>query len=266
MTTPKEVPSVNYPRRIGLIVPSSNTTMEAELPEMFRRHSEADGTSFTFHSSRAVLHEVDAESLARMVDQVDRCVRELADARVDAYAYACLVALMARGPGSHEDVERRIEELAAEIPGYAPAVVSSAGALVHAIAALGLRKLAIVTPYVDALTEQVVAYLEAAGTTVVDALSLRVSDNLAVGRLDPARLPGLAAQMDLSNADGVIISACVQMPSLPAIVEAERRLDLPVLTAASATAWDLLVALGLRPAVPGAGTLLAGDGGVKTAG
>jgi maleate isomerase len=267
MTTPdQETVSVTHPRRVGLIVPSSNTTMETELPEMFRRQSEVDGTAFTFHASRAVLHEVDADSLARMVDQADRCVRELADARVDAYAYACLVALMARGPGAHEEVERRIEEVAADTPGYAPAVVSSAGALVRAIDALGLRKVAILTPYVEALTEQVVEYLEAAGTVVVDAMSLRVSDNLAVGRLDPSRLPELAAQMDTSNADGVIISACVQMPSLPAIPEAERRLDLPVLTAASATAWDVLVRLGLEPAVAGGGALLAGDGRVRAAG
>src|SRR6202012_5918380 len=117
--------------------------------------------------------------------------------RVDAYAYACLVALMARGPGAHEEVERRIEQLVSDVPGYEPAIVSSAGALIRAAQALGLRKVAILTPYIDALTEQVVEYLEAAGIGVVDALSLRVSDNLAVGRLDPARLPGLAAQMDL---------------------------------------------------------------------
>ena len=255
----QETPSVNRARRIGLIVPSSNTTIETELPEIFRRQSEADGSSFTFHSSRAVLHEVDAESLRRMVDQVDRCARELADARVEAYAYACLVALMARGPGAHEPVERRIQEIAGELPGYEPAVVSSAGALARAISELGLRRVAILTPYVETLTAQVVAYLEAAGTTVVDAMSLGVSDNLEVGRLDPARLPGLAAQMNLANADGVIISACVQMPSLAAIPEAERQLDLPVLTAASATAWDVLVRLGLTPAVTGGGALLAGD-------
>jgi maleate isomerase len=250
---------VNQSRRLGLIVPSSNTTIETELPAMFARQSQATGTAFTFHSSRAVLHEVDADSLGRMVEQVDRCAQELADARVDAYAYACLVALMARGPGAHEEVERRIEQLAGQIPGYRPPAVSSAGALVRAIAALGLRKIAIVTPYVDALTAQVVDYLEAYGTTVVDAMSLRVSDNLEVGRLDPARLPELASQLNTSTADGVVISACVQMPSLAAIPEVERRLSLPVLSAASATVWDLLGRLGLEPAVPGGGALLDGE-------
>jgi maleate isomerase len=246
--------------RIGLIVPSSNTTIETELPAMLARQSRCTGTQFTFHSSRAVLHEVDPESLHRMVEQADRCVHELADARVDAFAYACLVALMARGPGAHEEVERRIDELARAIPGYHPAVTSSAGALVRAIQGLGLGKLAILTPYVEKLTEQVVAYLEAYGLTVVDAMSLGVSDNLAVGRLDPSALPDLAAQMDTSNADAVVISACVQMPSLAAIPTAERRLDLPVLSAATATVWDLLGRLGLERCVPGGGVLLEGEG------
>src|SRR3712207_9388484 len=41
--------------RIGLIVPSSNTTMETELPELFRRQSESTGHRYTFHSARATL-------------------------------------------------------------------------------------------------------------------------------------------------------------------------------------------------------------------
>ena len=82
-------------------------------------------------------------------------------------------------------------------------------------------------------------------------------DNVQVGRLDPMRLPGLAKGMDLAGADAVILSACVQMPSLPAIAEAEEQLGLPVLSAATATVHDLLVRLGREPDVPGAGSLLA---------
>ena len=37
---------------------------------------------------------------------------ELADARVAAIVYACLVAVMARGPGEHERVEQQLGEAA----------------------------------------------------------------------------------------------------------------------------------------------------------
>jgi maleate isomerase len=247
---------MSAPTRIGLVVPSSNTTIETEVPQMLARRAAATGESFTFHSSRAVLHQVDARSLERMVGQADRCASELADARVDAIVYACLVALMARGPGAHEGVERRLAEVAHDAAGYHPVISSSAGALVRALDAHGMRKVAILTPYVEALTQQVVEYLEAAGVTVTEAMSLGVADNVEVGALDPLRLPGLAAQMDLGAADALIISACVQMPSLPAIPIAERELGLPVLSAATATVHDLLVRLGRSPEVTDAGVLL----------
>lgn len=251
---------MSTPTRVGLVVPSSNTTIETEVPEMLRRRAEVTAERFTFHSSRAVLHTVDAGSLDRMVAQVDRCAGELADARVDAIVYACLIALMVRGAGAHDGAERQLGEVARRAGGgYDPVVSSSAGAVVRSLESHGLRKVAILTPYVQALTEQVVAYLTATGITVTDAMSLGVPDNVEVAHLDPLRLPQLAAQMDLGAADALIISLCVQMPSLPAIPIAERRLGLPVLSATTATVHDLLIRLGRSPDVPDAGALLSGS-------
>jgi maleate isomerase len=68
----------------------------------------------------------------------------------------------------------------------------------------------------------------------------------------------MAEDLDRRRADAVVLSACVQMPSLPAIQEAEDRLGLPVLSAASATVYDVLTRLGLRPVTPEAGRLLSG--------
>jgi maleate isomerase len=256
---------VSDAQRIGLIVPSSNTTIETEIPEMLRRAGERTGRRFTYHSSRAVLHTVDAEGLDRMVGQLERCGSELVDAHVDAIVYACLVALMARGTGAHVEAERRLEELVAA-SGTTATVTSSAGALVRVLQGAGFRRVAILTPYMKPLTASVAAYLEAEGIEVVDSMSLEVADNIEVGRLDPARLPDLAAQMDTSRADAVVISACVQMPSLPAIPAAEERLGLPVLSAATANAHELLTRLGLPADVPGAGMLLDPSRSVSAAG
>ncbi|WP_028927599.1 maleate cis-trans isomerase family protein [Pseudonocardia acaciae] len=235
--------------RIGLIVPSSNTTMETEVPELLRRHSDA---AFTTHSSRAVLHTVDPESLHRMVGEGDRCAAELADARVAAIGYACLIALMAEGPKAHEHIEPRLQEVAG-----GTRVTSSAGALVRTLLELGLRRVAIVTPYLPALTDLVVGYLAAYDIEVVDSVSLGVPDNHEVGCLDPVALPGHARRLDLRRADGLVLSACVQMPSLPAVDLVEREVGMPVVTAATATTRELLRAVGLPPVVPGAGAALA---------
>jgi maleate isomerase len=72
------------------------------------------------------------------------------------------------------------------------------------------------------------------------------------------KLVDIAARLDVSHADAVVLSACVQMQSLPAIELAEQRLGLPVLSAGTATVFRLLQELGLEPVVPQAGHLLSG--------
>jgi maleate isomerase len=213
--------------------------------------------TFTFHSSRTRLKKVTPEELRAMVRDSDRCALELSDARVDAMGYACLVALMVQDPGIHREVEERLARIAEENGGPAP-VISSAGALIAGIEALGVTRVAVVAPYLRPVTDRVIAYLSACGVEVVDSVSLEVSDNLEVGRLDPSLLPEIAERLDRSQAEAVVLSACVQMRSLPAIPEAERRLGLPVLTAGTATVFGILRALDLEPIVPDAGALLAG--------
>ncbi|UWN50863.1 Maleate isomerase [Alcanivorax sp. ALC70] len=83
--------------RIGQIVPSSNTTMETEIPAMLRARESRFPERFTFHSSRMRMHKVTPEELKAMNSQGARCAAELADARVDVMSTACLVAIMAQG-------------------------------------------------------------------------------------------------------------------------------------------------------------------------
>ena len=247
------------PTRVGMLVPSSNVTMETELPAMMLARREVIPEEFfTFHSARMRMTHVSPEQLAAMNVQTGRAAQEIADARPDAVVTACLVAIMAQGPGYHCTAEA---EIADAWPGdlVAPPVVSSAGALLSALRALGARRVAMVTPYLPSLTQLVLEYIESDGFEVVDAVSLGVADNLEVARLDPAQLPKHVEQLDLSRADALILSACVQMPSFPAIASVERAVDIPVVTAAGATCFEMLRSLGRRTEIPGGGHLLSGE-------
>jgi maleate isomerase len=169
--------------RVGLIVPSSNTTMETEIPRMLRaREAERPEERFTFHSSRMRMMNVTPEELRAMNTQLDRCAAEL-----------------------------------------------------------------------------VAEYIESSGVVVQDALSLEVSDNLEVRRLDPENLKQHWKKVDLSGCDALVLSACVQMPSLSSIEPVEQACGLPVLSAATATTYCILQALELPTIVPGAGELLSGQ-------
>jgi maleate isomerase len=220
--------SRNHPYRVGLIVPSSNTTMETEIPALLRRREEVAPERFTFHSARMRMREVTAEELRAMDDASVECAVHLSDARCDVLAYACLVAIMAREERYHEVAEERLAKAAADNGAAAP-VVSSAGALVEALHALGARRTALVTPYAKPLTQAVADYIVDCGVEVCDTVSLEVTDNVAVAQLDPENLPEIARGLRLDGVDAVVLSACVQMPSLAVIQRAEEELGLPVL-------------------------------------
>ena len=97
--------------RIGQIVPSSNTTMETEIPAMLRAREAIEPERFTFHSSRMRMKKVTKEELAAMDADSDRCAAELSDARVDVIGYACLVAIMSMGQGYHRASQKRLQEV-----------------------------------------------------------------------------------------------------------------------------------------------------------
>ncbi|AHC44860.1 Maleate cis-trans isomerase [Achromobacter xylosoxidans NBRC 15126 = ATCC 27061] len=243
--------------RIGQIVPSSNTTMETEIPAMLRRRETIAPERFTFHSSRMRMKQVTAAELASMDRESDRCAQELSDARVDVLGYACLVAIMAQGLGYHRASQERLHQATVDNGAPAP-IVSSAGALVEGLHAIGARKVAILTPYMKPLTKLVVDYIEHEGIEVHDSLSLEIADNLKVGAQDPMAPASHVERLDTRGVDAVVLSACVQMPSLASIQPVQDRLGLPVVTAAAATVYRMLKVLDLETRVPDAGELLTG--------
>ena len=243
--------------RIGQIVPSSNTTMETEIPALFRARETLSPERFTFHSSRMRMKQVTAEELASMDRESDRCALELSDARVDVLGYACLVAIMSQGLGYHRISQERLHK--ATVANGAPApVVSSAGALVEGLHVLGAKKVAILTPYMKPLTQRVVDYIEHEGITVHDSVSLEIPDNLEVGRQDPLAPATHVDRLKTAGVDVVVLSACVQMPSLASVQRVQDKLGVPVVTAAIATVYRMLKELKLDTRVPDAGELLSG--------
>ncbi|MHB8186522.1 MAG: hypothetical protein ACYDDU_10655 [Dermatophilaceae bacterium] len=131
--------------------------------------------------------------------------------------WPCLVAIMSMGSGYRCVSQDRLAAVTAGNGGAVP-VVSSAGALIDALTSMGVRRTAILTPY----------------------------------------LMGHARRLDLAGVDALVLSACVQMPSLAAVQKVEDELGLPVVTASTATARSILLSLGITPQVREAGQLLAG--------
>lgn len=244
-------------RRVGLIVPSSNVTMETEIPALLKAREAILPDRFTFHSSRMRMKSVVKEELEAMDADSLRCATELSDAAVEVQAYACLVAIMSMGLGYHRASSAKLHQATID-NGCPTPVLNSAGALVECLKEAGAKKVSIICPYMRPLTELVVNYIENEGIEVQDFLALEIPDNLMVGAQDPTAPAELWRKLDVRGVDAIIASACVQMPSLPAIEMIERASGLPTLSAAVATTRKILQSLDLSEIAPGGGAFLSG--------
>jgi hypothetical protein len=144
-------------KRIGVMVPSTNTTCEADFQLVAPR-------DVTIHGQRLWLSNdaAGAAGMDRMNAEVESGARYLATAKVDVIAYGCTTGSFYRGPGwDHEmlDLIRRT----AGVPG-----VATSPSVVEALRFFGARTISVATPYPDWNNKQLRAYLEALGFNVLN--------------------------------------------------------------------------------------------------
>ncbi|MBF0695665.1 MAG: Asp/Glu racemase [Flavobacterium sp.] len=232
--------------------------METEIPAIFRSRETILPDRFTFHSSRMRMKKVTKEELEAMDAMSLKCAQELSDAHVDVMGYACLVAIMSMGRGYHcvSEVNLHQETIA---NGYPTPIVTSAGALVKGLKTLGAKRVALITPYMRPLTDMVVDYITNEGFEVTGSIALEIPDNLEVAAQNPMNLLEIYKRLDLTNVDVLVVSACVQMPSLEAIDLIEKEIGIPVTSAAVCTAYEMMKRLGIEPKATIGGSLLSGN-------
>jgi maleate isomerase len=234
--------------RIGQIVPSSNVTMETEIPAIFKARETILPERFTFHSSRMRMKKVTKEELEAMDAMSLKCAQELSDAHVD---------VMGMGRGYHcvSEVNLHQETVANDFP---TPIVTSAGALINGLKVLGAKQISIITPYMRPLTDMVVDYIEHQGIKVKQSIALEIPDNLEVAAQNPMNLLEIYKQLDLTDVDVLVASACVQMPSLEAIDLIQAECGIPVTSAAVCTTYEMMKKIGIGAKSSIGGALLSG--------
>jgi len=228
--------------RLGLIVPSSNTTMERE----FGRLSPAD---VSVHTARLRLTKVTVKELSEMEKGVEGAALKLADAGVDIIGYGCTSGSLYRGLGHDKAIEARIEKTSG-----APAV-ATAGAVISALRALNIQKVAVATPYVDEINDLEKEFLSSNGFQVADLKGLGIEENIAIGRLDRQDAFELVMRLEYADADGVFIS-CTNFPTLDKIKELEDAIRKPVISSNTSTFWAMLKRCGISIKIQDFGQLL----------
>lgn len=224
-------------KRIGLIVPSSNTNVEPDCLLLAP-------PGVTFHSVRSGGYDVDAipdsGEMRRFASQsIDLHVKLLTDARVDVVAYACTSATLSGGPDFDQQFCRELAEKAG-----CPAV-TAAGAVIEAIRSLGASRIAFTSPYVPALSSDSIKFIQACGIEVVsEAVFETELTSLGQNALTPRDAYDMALRADCPDADAVVIS-CTDYRALEAVTAIERTLGKPVITSNQALMFSCLSRLGL---------------------
>ncbi len=211
---------------IGLMVPANNTTMEHELLAWL-----PEGSSCRRIGIPRGKGMLTPETLPEYLAQATVLARALADDEIDLVVYGCTAAGFMAGPGRDAQVA---VDLAAITGKRVVTTASSMGAVLQDI---GARKIALITPYQDAVNERLKTFLEPAGIVVetLSTFSAETVDELAA--ITPEQIAQRARDVMSPGIDAMFI-ACSQLPTRAIIPDLERELGIPVWSSIRATAWQ----------------------------
>ncbi len=238
--------------RIGIIIPSVNTTFEPESQRLC-----PEGVSY--HFSRMNLGDLTIEALLEMGKHAVEKGKELAAAGVDLIVFGCTSGSFAGGKGHDEKIIQELEA-ATGIPALATST-----AVVKSLRALSVRSFALCSPYSEELNTREKEFFEAQGFNVTAMTGLGLVKKTPVFPLAsrPVSHVGLqefysaykmARMVNTPEADAVFIS-CTNFRTLEVIEKLENDLGKPVISSNQATIWAALQALSIHEMIPGAGSL-----------
>jgi maleate cis-trans isomerase len=234
-------------KRIGVMIPSTNTTCEADFQMTVPR-------DVTIHGQRLWLtNESNGDdAYVRMNGEIESGARYLATANVDVVVYGCTTGSFYKGPGWDTEMLELIRREA-----RVPAVATSPS-VVEALRFFGARRLSVATPYPEWNNQRLRAYLEAQGFEVLNVDGeprAAASGNQGINDQDPEEVADFAARVCRPEADALLCS-CTAWRSVEAIAAIEARTGKPAVSSNQSTIWTALRALGLTRPITGFGRLL----------
>jgi len=204
----------------------------------------------TVHTARLwTRREATIETLLKMEDSAEEVAESVATAEVNVIVYGCTSGSFIKGPEWNKKIIEKLERKT-KIP-----VITTAGAMVEALKAMGMGKVSVTTPYVKVTNDSLAAFLESNGIRVLDLKSFDMLDMFDHAKVEPSQIYNLAKQSNQPEADGVFI-ACTQLKVLDIIEKLEQDLKKPVVTATQASMWLALKAAKVGVAREGFGQLL----------
>ena len=230
---------------IGLVVPPAAGEVPSDAARLY-------GQRVRFIARGVGIAAVSPDGFDPVMDTLVERARELRDAGAQAISLMGTSISFYRGAAFTEELRAAMQQ-ATGLP-----CTTMSHAIVRALRALGIRRVAVATSYIDALNDRLVEYLHGAGFEVTAIRGLSVTGVKEVGEVSTRTLVDLSMAVHAKDpsADGVFIS-CGGLITLDAIAELEARLGKPVTSSSTAGFWDVMRLAGLDASSPGQGRLFA---------
>ncbi|KAK9470916.1 Asp/Glu/Hydantoin racemase-domain-containing protein [Dipodascopsis tothii] len=248
----KNLQSLRDLKKIGFIVPSSNTALEPVTQYM--ASSIADKVSF--HFSRVVVQSLDTDPKSVSQFKTDKMVASavlLNDADLDALLWNGTSGAWS-GLGVQADVTLSEEMLAATGLPSSTSTLAQIEVLEH----YGIKKVALTGPYVDGPTQGLVNFYTGLGYDVVKTSQMNERANVVFGNTPLERIKELIREADSPEAECIVV-ACTNWPAALVLEEMEAELKKPIFDSIAVTLWKALKMVGVDAMLPGWGMLMRED-------
>lgn len=179
----------------------------------------------TLHTARMYLEETTPEGEAQMLDEfLMPAVRDIATAKPDLVVFGCTSAGALRGYSYDCELRARISEITG-VP-----TISTVASVQECLARLGVRNLAVITPYVDALNERIKASLETENVDVVALHGLGITENFKIAEVSPESIHDFTIEKVAAISKECVFLSCTNMRALDAVPQITQELGVPVIS------------------------------------
>lgn len=230
--------------RIGLVALATDQVSERDIARILPGDRLALYVSRVTHSE-----ESNIETIGRLETDIARAASLLLPgATIDVMVFSCTSGSMIIG---EERIAQLLNEARPDVP-----TTNTVTSVMAAFKALEVRRVAMLTPYIEEVNRVMAEGFEARGLEIVDFAAFGRELEVEIAQVTPACVLSTALELDRSRADAIFIS-CTGLRSVEVIQALEDRVDIPVVTSNQAMAWHIMRLAGYTKPVEGFGRLLA---------
>lgn len=233
-------------KRLGLIALATDLTSERDFARVIP-HDRAG----LYTSRIAFENPTTPENLARMGPRLIAAAELLKP--IEPFAAVCYSCTAASVEIGDDNVREAVQSALPGVP-----VVTPSGAARQAFAALGVRRIAILTPYLVETSRPMADYFIRHGLDIVRVDCFGLDDDRIMARVRGDDIVAAACAVDHADAEAIFLS-CTGLPALAVIADIEARIGKPVVSSNQASIWAMLRYASLDDRPTGYGRLFEHD-------